>query len=511
MWPTSAELLTLKVHVFPNRRRNPLEPALSTLTKNESKHTSRFIEPTASRQQVLVLWVLRALALLACSVSGYLVWIALSAGEAVGCGGAMDCDAVLQSFWSKWLGLPVSIPALSMYLTLLFALAFAGPLAPDNVRKLAWTLTTALTSLAALAAVWFVFLQMAVVQAFCTWCFTVHVAGLGMFLLAISCGSLAMGRKLLVGSAFGAVGVAALIAGQYFQEDTSGGLVEDNVTNAANTPVVRLDAGQARAEDGSGNEPLPGGISMSDLDIFRIEPGDDEPGDDSNPPITLDPPTVETPDPPSTPPAQIDPEASDEGKQRLLTVLGGTAELNAYQYPIIGSYESDHLVVELFDYTCPHCRSMHRQLAAAKPRFNGRVGFLQIPVPLNTACNPHVTRDSEKHRDACELAALALAVWRSQPAKFEEYHNWLMKDDHPPAVTDARAAAEQLIGTEQLIAQLGDPQLSGRIAVGGQLYKLARFGSIPKLLLPTSVFTGRATTEDELVEMLTRHLGLEGK
>ena len=69
--------------------------------------------------------LLRGLCLAALLISGYLAWSAIQLRPVIGCGGSdlIDCDHVLNSHWSKIFGLPVSIPAVGLYATLLGLLA----------------------------------------------------------------------------------------------------------------------------------------------------------------------------------------------------------------------------------------------------------------------------------------------------------------------------------------------------------------------------------------------------
>ncbi len=78
------------------------------------------------------LWTLRLLCMVAIAISGYLAWAAVKAGPLAGCssGGTWSCEHVLHSKWSKVWGIPVSLPALALYTSLLSCLAFAGSKAP---------------------------------------------------------------------------------------------------------------------------------------------------------------------------------------------------------------------------------------------------------------------------------------------------------------------------------------------------------------------------------------------
>ena len=70
----------------------------------------------------------RALLVIAAAGAGYLAWVAIHNGPAAGCGAGSGCNAVLQSRWAYWLGLPVSVPAVLVYLALLgSSLLLKGP------------------------------------------------------------------------------------------------------------------------------------------------------------------------------------------------------------------------------------------------------------------------------------------------------------------------------------------------------------------------------------------------
>ena len=99
----------------------------------------------------VVRWLLRALALVALVAAGYLSWASSSDGAVVCGSGALDCEAVLQSRWSHWFNVPVSVPAVSLYATMLMAMAFIGPAAAPRLRRAAWGLLTVLMVVAMLA------------------------------------------------------------------------------------------------------------------------------------------------------------------------------------------------------------------------------------------------------------------------------------------------------------------------------------------------------------------------
>ena len=128
-------------------------------------------------------WAIAGLALIALVLSAYLTWTTWQASEVVGCSGssATDCDAVLTSPWSKWLGLPVSLFGTLTYLIILAVLW------PAAKRPRGWAETVLLTLalLAAGAAIWFVLVQMIFIGSYCPFCMTVHFCGCTIAVLTI--------------------------------------------------------------------------------------------------------------------------------------------------------------------------------------------------------------------------------------------------------------------------------------------------------------------------------------
>ena len=118
------------------------------------------------------------------SISGYLTLSALSGTPVRGCGTsaeAADCHEVLSSRWSTWLGMPVAVPAVSLFATGLVVSVFMWPFVPPHPRTLACRLNTCLISLLAAAAVWFVGLQAMIVGKWCVLCMGVHACSLVAF------------------------------------------------------------------------------------------------------------------------------------------------------------------------------------------------------------------------------------------------------------------------------------------------------------------------------------------
>jgi uncharacterized membrane protein len=153
----------------------------------------------------------RALTALSAIVSAYLLVTSLDSGPIAGCGPDGGCQSVLDSRWSRWLGLPVSAPGVLLYASVLLATFGATPARPKSVRRRALAWLSIASWLMVLAAVWFVTVQIAVIKQFCPYCLVTHAAATGAAILILK-----SGPRPSPGVAAGvALGVLLLVAGQW--------------------------------------------------------------------------------------------------------------------------------------------------------------------------------------------------------------------------------------------------------------------------------------------------------
>lgn len=132
-------------------------------------------EPTAAPNRRTPADLLRGItALLGVGLAAFLLFESLTNTALPGCGSGSGCEMVLSSAWSHWLGVPVALPALAVWLVALLA---------------ALTRQRGLLILASLilggAAVWFVYVQIARLGALCPYCIAAHTLALAMLFLAM--------------------------------------------------------------------------------------------------------------------------------------------------------------------------------------------------------------------------------------------------------------------------------------------------------------------------------------
>jgi uncharacterized membrane protein/protein-disulfide isomerase len=167
--------------------------------------------PMTRRDGGLALLAAKLIAVGGTAIAGFLSWVHLSAMVAKArtvvplCGGAawLDCDSVLNSAWSNWLGFPVAPVGLLIWLVVLACLMWPG-LRDSLVRQ---TVLLASILLLLIAAVFYVYIQLVELRAICTWCMADHTMAILLAMVAL------LGLRVELGKARLVPGVGAAIAG----------------------------------------------------------------------------------------------------------------------------------------------------------------------------------------------------------------------------------------------------------------------------------------------------------
>ncbi|MEX2185864.1 MAG: vitamin K epoxide reductase family protein [Pirellulales bacterium] len=412
--------------------------------------------------------LLALLAATALGFSAYLAWLSLSGGTVAGCNGegAFDCDHVLTTRWSTWLGVPIALPAAMIYGSVLATVWFLGPSVPTTVRRVAWTVVLTFTAAAALAATWFIGLQALVIGHLCWPCLATHGSGLLLAAAAWAAVFIAARRvgTPLGGSAFVAGGIAlaatgVLVGGQLAYEP----------------PTFRIDRGESPRVADANKSSVADAAAKSSTD----------------------------PQPNGSAGASSERTAQKPPLSRILHLHKMTTTLDAYEHPILGSPDAEHVIVKLFDYTCHHCRDQHFQLEEARRHFGDRLAIVVLPTPMNRACNAFVSDSGSGPRaQACVYALLAVAVWQTDRTKFEAFHHWLFEPETPRPIDDVRARVREIVG--QAGIDRADNSLEPRQAIEKytNLYGSLGKGNIPKLVDANFVIDGRFRDAQQLVEVL---------
>ncbi len=127
----------------------------------------------------------KTVALLLCAaclaLAGWMLFHSLTGVRMVGCGAGSGCDSVMGSPWAYVLGgVPVSLPAAVAYVLLALCLVFLGGESSEDrsLDRLIWPMTLVLGGAILGAAIWFCYLQLFVLHAFCKYCTLLHLLGI---------------------------------------------------------------------------------------------------------------------------------------------------------------------------------------------------------------------------------------------------------------------------------------------------------------------------------------------
>jgi protein-disulfide isomerase len=191
-------------------------------------------------------------------------------------------------------------------------------------------------------------------------------------------------------------------------------------------------------------------------------------------------------------------------KARIITVAGGQVSLDIRHWPLLGKPDAKHVFVEMFDYTCPYCRATHGAIRGAMEHFGDDLAIIALPVPLDATCNRAVGATAAEHAEACEIAKIAVAVWRVSRKQFPPFHSWLFESAYRRTAADARQHAAELVGEKALQDELKLPHAANYIASHVELYQRVGSGSLPKLLFINSSVSGSVESAATLIDMISR-------
>ena len=196
----------------------------------------------------------------------------------------------------------------------------------------------------------------------------------------------------------------------------------------------------------------------------------------------------------------------ERGDGRKISFDSGRKRFDVTVLPRLGPADATHVLVEYFDYPCAACGKMSDYTAALLAKHPADVALIVLPVPLESSCNPRVPRGSG-HPGSCELARLALAVWRSDPGAFAAFHQSLFAGVDPAS---ARLHAGEIIGPERLTEALRDPWIEELIQANIRDWRAlsATTNKLPKLLIrDRRILHGLPGDEAGFIRVIEQELG----
>lgn len=144
------------------------------------------------------------------------------------------------------------------------------------------------------------------------------------------------------------------------------------------------------------------------------------------------------------------------GTGRKVTFDQGRKTYDCEALPHFGSADAPHVLVEYFDFLCPACHRMQENLSALIEAWPEQICVIVLPVPLEHGCNPSLPMKEVGHLGSCEIARIALAVWRTKPDAYQAVHRRFMET----LVLDPGAALEiarEYVDPAALAAAMDDP------------------------------------------------------
>lgn len=164
---------------------------------------------------------------------------------------------------------------------------------------------------------------------------------------------------------------------------------------------------------------------------------------------------------------------------------------------MLGDPQSSRRIVVFSCLTCRECRKVHRMLAAIQHKASPSLRIELRFAPLSPECNPAhtaVKKTSVEHRNACQLAHLALAVAASRPSQFAGYVEWLFERQHNLPISAAQAEAERRCGAGALNAALDGLAVNERLAHDVELAQLFQVVSVPQIFVKDGRLSGTVST-----------------
>jgi uncharacterized membrane protein len=412
---------------------------------------SKILNP-ASALPPRVLFVIKLTSILAMLDAAYLASVSLSRGALPGCGPSSSCQELLASRWAYVLGVPVSLLASLVYGTVFVAACRLNERRPASELRKIWAGSIGCSLLMIFAAAWFVCLQLFVMKKICPFCMTAH-----------ACASIAAATILLRAPIRSAPAQAWKVQKAVFIDP---GLVK-KIALASVAGVAVLIGAQTLHHPRT-------------YLVKSVSAG---------------------------PVAESKTEAA-----RLFSIYQGKFQLNLNEEPLIGLPTAPHVIVSLFDYTCPHCQTTHRYLKQVQKTFGNQLAIVNLTMPLDGKCNPAIKPTQPLHADACEYARIGLAVWRANKRVAENFDDWMFRPSSPPPLAEARRYAATLVGQDVLTRALEQDWIGSEIKRNVAIYQISyledRRGMLPQLIIGDVFIAGPPNEAGDLYRIIGQEFGL---
>jgi uncharacterized membrane protein len=415
--------------------------------------------------------ITRALLISASVITVYLVLLTLAqGGDVPGCGPDSDCDKVLRSKWAYWLGIPVSIPGLCLYL-LFFLKTFGikfNNLSPNNKKQIRSLNTLTLCAFGVIGGgIWFIGIQALEIKAFCPYCCTAHALAMtasGIFLTRS--GIIAERLNVNINITGGVLTMTAfivIIATTQFlfpKQNPAAKIIE--LSNSKTNTAVQNNQKTATTKSNQNN------TVINNLN----------------------------------------------NKEAPFPIPKTKLSLITSKLPIIGDRNAKKRIAVLFDYTCHHCRTLHGYVRQIIPKYKNQLSSIMVPMPLDSKCNPRIKTTQKDHINACNYAKICLAVHQVSPGKYDEFDKWLFSDHNSTKpLSTVRKYAEEIAGKKIFNETIDSQSVLDQLATNIEVYNLNSNNGgttiMPQSIIKNRVMFGPPPSAQALEKILIQILDLK--
>lgn len=132
-------------------------------------------------------WLMLLLAVGGIGISAYLTWGYTAPGATLACGGSQGCDAVKNSIYANFWGIPLPLIGLAYFVTLLVLVIFQQQLVAGRRAWLPYIALAifGLSLMGVLYSAYLTYLELFVIYAICRWCVTLAIVTTIIMFLSI--------------------------------------------------------------------------------------------------------------------------------------------------------------------------------------------------------------------------------------------------------------------------------------------------------------------------------------
>ncbi|MCX7871943.1 MAG: hypothetical protein N2487_01505 [Verrucomicrobiae bacterium] len=447
----------------------------------------------------------RILILIALIIDLYLAFIGISGESVIGCGPNSGCDLVMQSKSSKLLGIPLSLFALIVYVGLLHHVGKLKENYDAGKQRRAWRAIISISTLVVGAGLWFIILQVFVINAICPFCMAAHACGMtasGVLLFNVPLMDTPKGssrEKIVYVSprrmkkrVVGALALLGIFIGAQIINNPTTHVIKPIIPQSVTNKMEEI-----KSETTQENGKVLTNIVLTSGNVQPISNPNASPSN-----------TVQ-----AVPPNIVSVQGSNSSKTgnnrvHRINISGAGFEFNLDEVPYIGSVEAPTKILSLFDYTYHYCREMHAHLMTIANVYSNKVGIISLPMPLDATCNPLMPRTPKAHINACEYAKIGLAIWRANRSLHPKFEKYVFDGQQAPSIENVRIFASNLIGSEALEKALSDPWVNNMIKLSSSIFATNVFylgqSQMPQVIVGTNLISGYVQNAGVLVEELEK-------